>query len=102
MSGSGLKRWFRVAFDDVVLVLRSVVRPWTDLQAVRATQVDVVKAVASQQHDIASALAAVKALGDEVARLKALSAEQEAVIRQLHAKLEQARRPQVLGAKAAE
>jgi len=89
VSGSGVRRWFRVAFDDVVLALRSVVRPWTDLYAVRATQVDVVKAVASQRHDVASALAAVKALSDEVARLKALSDEQEAVIRQLRAKLEQ-------------
>jgi uncharacterized protein YlxW (UPF0749 family) len=76
-------RWLRVAIDDVGLALSSVVRPWTDLRAVKTTQVDLVKTVASQQHDVATVQASVNALSQEVARLKACEAEQEATIRQL-------------------
>ena len=76
-------RWLRVAIDDVGLALSSVVRPWTDLRAVKITQVDIVKTVASQQHDVATVQASVNALSQEVARLKAREAEQEATIRQL-------------------
>jgi len=76
-------RWLRVAIDDVGLALSSVVRPWTDLRAVKTTQVDLVKTVASQQHDVATVQASVNALSQEVARLTSREAEQEATIRQL-------------------
>jgi uncharacterized protein YlxW (UPF0749 family) len=76
-------RWLRVAIDDVALALSAVVRPWTDLRAVKTTQVDLVKTIAGQQHDVATVQASVNALSEEVARLKACEAEQEATIRQL-------------------
>ena len=76
-------RWLGVAIDDVALALSSVVRPWTDLRAVKTTQVDIVKTVASQQHDVATVQALVNALSDDVVRLKSRETEQEATIRQL-------------------
>jgi hypothetical protein len=83
VSRSGVVRWLRVAFDDVVLAATSVVRPWTDLRAVKLTQVDIVKAVAGQQDDLAKALAAVNALTHELSEMKAREAEQETMIREL-------------------
>lgn len=92
MSRSGVVRWLRVAFDDVVLALSSVVRPWTDLRAVKTAHVDIVKAVAGQQNDLAKALASVDAFSHELNRLKAREAEQEATIRELRAAVESLQR----------
>ena len=88
MSGPGVMRWLRVAIDDVGLALSAVVRPWTDLRAVKTTQVDIVKTVAGQQHDVATVQASLKALSEEVARLKTREAEQEATIRQLRSTMD--------------
>jgi hypothetical protein len=63
-------RWLGVAIDDVALALSSVVRPWTDLRAVKTTHVATVQAL-------------VNALSDDVVRLKSRETEQEATIRQL-------------------
>ena len=83
---SGIGRWLRVAFDDVASAITSVVRPWTDLHAVKTTQVDVVQAMARQQSDLAQAIASVEALGRELAQMKARVAEQEAMLRELQAR----------------
>jgi len=88
VSRPGVMRWLRVAVDDVVLVLTSVVRPWTDLRAVKTTQADIVKAVAGQQNDLAKAIASVDALSHDLNQMKAREAEQEARIRELRATVE--------------
>lgn len=78
---ANIRRWFRVALRDVGLALSAVYRPWTDLRALKTTQVDIVKAVAGQQHEVAG-------LRQEVARLSGRIAEQEATIRELRAVIE--------------
>ena len=83
---SGIGRWVRVAFVDVASAITSVVRPWTDLRAVKTTQADVVQAVARQQSDLTEAIASVEALGREVAQMKARIAEQDAMLRELQAR----------------
>jgi hypothetical protein len=70
-----------VALRDVGLALSAAHRPWTDLRAVKTTQVDIVKAVADQTHEAA-------ALRQEIARLNGRVAEQEAAIRALRALIE--------------
>ena len=77
-----------MAFDDVVRALTSVVRPWSDLHAVKTTQVDIVKAVAGQHSDLAAARASVDRLSQDVARLSARNAEQDEEIRLLRARLD--------------
>jgi hypothetical protein len=78
-------RWLRVAFDDVVFAITLVVRPWTDLRAVKTTQADIVKAVARQHDDLAKATALVDSLSHELTQMKVRVTEQEAGIRELQA-----------------
>ena len=88
MSQSGVVRWLRVAFDDVVSAITSVVRPWIDLRAVKTIQVDIVKAVASQKDDIANVIASVNKLGDELNRMKARESEYETRILEIRAAID--------------
>lgn len=88
MFQSGVGRWLRVAFGDVGLAIRSIVRPWTDLRAIRLTQVDLVKAIADQRGDIAKALASVDALTLDLSQTKAKLAEQDETLRKLRAAVE--------------
>jgi seryl-tRNA synthetase len=81
-------RWLRVAFDDVVSAITSVVRPWIDLRAVKTIQVDIVKAVASQKDDIANVIASVNKLGDELNRMKARESEYETRILEIRAAID--------------
>lgn len=85
---SGVGRWLRVAFGDVVLAIGSIVRPWTDLRAIRLTQVDLVKAIADQKSDIAAATASVDALASDLSQMKARLAENEETLRKLRAAIE--------------
>jgi ABC-type transporter Mla subunit MlaD len=92
VSRSGVARWFRVAFDDVVHAVTSFVRPWADLRAVKTTQVDIVKAIADQQNDLAKAIASANALSHELNQMKAREAEYEAKIRALQAAVDSVQR----------
>lgn len=91
MPRSEVTRWLRVALRRAIRVLGSVGRPWTDLAAVKSTQVDVVKAVASQRSEVANAAASIRDLHDQLARLSARNAEQEQAIRELRASVERLR-----------
>ena len=88
MFRSGVGRWLRVAFGDVVLAIGSVARPWTDLRAIHLTQVDLVKAIADQKGDIVAALASVDALASDLSQMKAKLAEQDETLRKLRAAVE--------------
>ena len=88
MSGSGVMRWLRVAFDDTVRALGLLGRPWTDLRAIKNTHVDVVKAVASQKNDMAKTNASMETIIQELARLDAQNAQQDATICDLRTSVE--------------
>jgi len=88
MSGSGVMRWLRIAYDDTVRALGLLGRPWTDLRAIKNTHVDVVKAVASQKNDMAKTIASMETIIQEFARLDARNAQQDAAIRDLRTSVE--------------
>ncbi len=89
MSGLSLAQRFWFAVDDVGRALRFVFRPWTELRAVKTTQVDIVNAVSACQADIADARAALDKCGEALARLEAGAAEQAAITRELRERMQE-------------
>jgi hypothetical protein len=90
MSDLTLIQQFWIAVRDVRRAVVYIFRPWTDLRAVKTTQVDVVNVVSGFQADIADALASLNKLSRQVARLEARTAEHEAVIRQVRQRADSA------------
>ena len=88
MSGLGVMRWLRIAYDDTIRAVGFLSRPWVDLHAIKKTHVDVVKAIASQNNDMAGTVASLEKIIQELSRLDAKSAQQEAMIRDLRASVE--------------
>ena len=88
MAGSSAMRWLRIAYDSTVRALGFLSRPWADLRAIKNTHVDVVKAVASQENDMAKTIASMESIIQELARLDAQNTQQDATIRDLRARME--------------
>jgi hypothetical protein len=88
MSQPSIASWLRFVFGPIGRALGAIVRPWTDLRAVKANQIDIINAVGDQQADIAGVIASMNEMSRELARLGARTAELEAKVRQILASAE--------------
>lgn len=83
MSELSLIQRFWIAVHDIGRASGYVFRPWTELRAVKTTQVDIVNIVSTCQADVADAITLLNKFGEQMARLEARTAEHDALIRQL-------------------
>lgn len=85
MSDAGKEHWFRKILEPIGRMMGSFVRPWTELNAVKSNQVDIVAALSAQQADIANALVQIRKIRQDIDRLDLSVARHEDGMRQLFA-----------------